>query len=248
MLLAAAVPVAWAQQAHLVVARSLTLTGALDGFDGRLEVLEDSRITSGVEKKLWGMGDPDIAYYGDAPRIKELTDVPLHHAVLRLKDALGNVVARKTMRRELVRVRFGLLHSGWRTIFVTTDLSIGMGSYAGPLTDLFQVDGGRLELVTARTEDSKDVGPISVFSTLKTEWKLVPAAGGENGQKDILEFACRPADWGSMKSDFVLIYTRYHWDGKEWIEFTRKTHGFWEADEGFPPSGRFPSATDAKQQ
>jgi hypothetical protein len=248
MFLAAAVPVAWGQQAHLVVARSLTLTDALDGFDGRLELFEDARLTPELKKTLWESGGPEMALDPNDPLYKELASSPLRNAVLRLVGAHGKVIAQRRLEREMARMRFESLRPGRRTILVTTDLSAGFGSYSGPDTELLEVIGDRLEPVVARNAKSGSNEQIRLASTLKTEWKLVPAAGGENGQKDILEFACRPADWGAMKSDFVLIYTRYHWDGKVWIEFTRKAHGFWEADDGFPPSGRFPSAADAKRQ
>ena len=243
MLLAAAVPVTLAQP-HLVVARSLTLTGSLDGFDGRLDLLEDARLTPELKKTLWESGGPEMAFDPKDPVYKDLTSIPLRKAVLRLLDERGKVIAKKTLEREMARMRFEALRPGRRTILVTTDLSAGFGSYSGPDTELLEVIGDRLEQVVAQDAESGSNEPIRLASTLKTEWKLVPAVGGENGQKDILEFACRPADWGSMKSDFVLIYTRYHWDGTGWVEFTRTAHGFWEADNGFPKSARFPSATE----
>jgi hypothetical protein len=243
MLLAAALPVIAAQQPRLLLARSLTLNAALDGFDGRLELLEDARLTPELKKILWESGGPEMVLGPKDPLYKDLTSIPLRNAVLGLIDAHGKVIAQKRLEREMARMRLVSLHPGRRTILVTTDLSAGFGSYSGPATELLEVVGGRLEPVVARNAESGSNEPIGLASTLKTQWKLVPAAGGENGQKDILEFACRPADWGSLKSDFVLIYTRYHWDGKGWIEFVRRVHGFWESDEGFPPAARFPGAS-----
>jgi hypothetical protein len=243
ILMAAAVPVIVAQQPELVVAGSISLSAASDGFDGRLELLEDSRLSPALKKALWESGGPEMALDPKDPLYKDLASIPLRNATLRLRDAHGKVVAEKTLEREMARIGFVSLHPGWRTILVTTDLSAGFGSYSGPDTELLEVSGAELESVVARDSESGSSEPIRLASTLKTAWKLVPAPGGENGQKDILEFACHPADWGSMKSDFVLIYTRYHWDGKGWVEFNRRVHGFWESDEGFPPSARFPGAT-----
>jgi len=243
VLLAAAVPVTAAQQPELVVAGSLRLSAASDGFDGRLELLEDARLTPELKKELWGSGGPETALDPKDPLYKDLTAVPLQKAVLQLMDAHGKVIAEKTLERELARMGFVSLRPGKRTILVTTDLSAGFGSYSGPSTDLLEVSGGGLESVLARDSETGSSKPIHLASTLKTAWKLVPAGGSGSGQKDILEFACRPTDWGPMKSDLVLVYTRYHWDGKGWIEFARSVHGTWESDEGFPPPGRFPGAT-----
>ncbi|MGD0860151.1 MAG: hypothetical protein ABR912_12595 [Terracidiphilus sp.] len=243
ILMAAAVPVIVAQQPELVVAGSLRLTAVSDGFDGRLELLEDARLSPDLKKELWGSGGPEVALDPKDPLYKDLTAVPLQKAVLQLMDAHGKVIAEKTLERELARMGFVSLRPGKRTILVTTDLSAGFGSYSGPDTELLEVSEGGLESVVAKDSKSGLSEPIRLASTLKIAWRLVPAAGGVNGQKDILEFACRPADWGALNSGFVLIYTRYHWNGKGWTEFNRRVHGFWESDEGFPPLARFPSAS-----
>jgi hypothetical protein len=143
MLLAAAVPVTLAQP-HLVVARSLTLTGSLDSFDGRLDLLEDARLTPELKKTLWESGGPEMAFDPKDPVYKDLTSIPLRKAVLRLLDERGKVIAKKTLEREMARMRFEALRPGRRTILVTTDLSAGFGSYSGPDTELLEVIGDRL--------------------------------------------------------------------------------------------------------
>lgn len=230
---------AFCQQPDLAVVKIIRLTGALDGFDGKLELLEDVRITPDVQKALWGMGDPDTAFYGDADRIKQLTVPALKPAVLRLEDERHKIIFEKTLERELARIQVQDLHPGQRTILVTTDLSIGMGSYAGPSTELYQVNGSRLEAVTARYEKTGEVDPIELMSSLKTAWKLVPASSGQTNQKDILELACRPN--GKIENtQFYKIYSRYHWDGRQWVLYGKKVPGMWESDDAFPPSQKFP--------
>jgi hypothetical protein len=236
-----------AQQSDLVVAKSLSLSVASDGFDGQLELLEDARLTLDLEKTLWGSGGPEMALDENDPRYSNFTSVPLRKAVLRLRDTHRTVVAEKTLEREQARIRFEQLHPGSRTILVTTDLSAGFGSYAGPLTELLEVNGSRLETVVSRNAESELTEPIRLKSTLKTAWKLVPAIAGQNNQKDILEVACRP-DFDSKESKFFVTYTRYHWDKKGWIVVILRVHGFWEDEGTFPASERFPSATEPKSQ
>jgi len=235
-----------AQQPDLAVAKSLTLTAALDGFNGQLELLEDVRLTPDLEKTLWGSGGPDMALDQSDPRYKDFTSTPLRKAVLRLRDAHRKIVAEKTLEREQARIRFEQLYSGLRTILVTTDLSAGFGSYAGPLTELLEVAGGRLETIIAKNAESGLSKPIRLLSTLKTAWKLVPTASDQNNLKDILEVACRP-DFDSKDAKFFVTYTRYHWDGKGWIVLTRKVHGFWEDEGSFPALGRFPLVAEPKR-
>jgi hypothetical protein len=242
VLLAALAPAIVAQQPRLLVAKTLTLTVAADGLDGKLELLEDARLTPDLKRGLWGIGDPTIAFGEDSPQTKALANPPLSKAVLRLRDAYGKVLSEKTLEREMARIRFEMLHPDRRTILVTTDLSIGFGSYAGPSTELFQVSGGRIEPINARDAKTRETGPIELGSTLKTEWKLVPSDPGQVNQRDILLFACRPKEWSGGSDKFVRIYTRYHWNGAEWILFERRAPGFWEADEPFPAPQRFPGA------
>jgi hypothetical protein len=242
LLLAAIPPAATAQQPGLAAAQNFTLTLASDGFEGRLELLQDSRLTRELEEVLWGSGGPDMALDQNDQRLKTFTAVPLHPAVLRLRDAHQQIVAETTFERELVRIRIEGLHPGRRTILATTDLSAGFGSYSGPVTELLEVRGGKLETITARDAQSGAIQPIHLASTLKTAWKLVPAAASNSSTKDILEVACRP-NFDLKDTKFFLTYTRYHWDGSGWVAFTRKVHGFWESDNSFPPLERFPKPT-----
>jgi hypothetical protein len=243
VLVAAFAPLIVAQQPKLVQVKSLTLTTESDGFDGRLELLEDARITPDFEKTLWGSGGPDLALDEKDPIYRTLATTPLRHAVLRLIDTRLKVVAEKALDREQARISFRQLHPGGRTILVTTDLSAGWGSYSGPLTELLEAAGGTLKTLTARNAQSGLSEPIRLASTLKTAWKLTPMTSGRNSQKDILEVACRPDFDAKEAGSFIVTYTRYHWDGKGWIVLTRKLSGFWEDDGSFPASGQFPSVS-----
>jgi hypothetical protein len=226
-----------AQPPSLDVKASINLTSASDGFAGRLELLEDSRLTADLDKVLWESGGPEIALDGKDLRYRELTAVPLLHAALRLLDNHSRVIQEMTLEREQARIRTEQLGSGHRTILVTTDLSAGFGSYSGPVTELLDVSRGKIVVVSARDSQSGKISPIYLPNTLKTAWKVAPATARSGASKDILEVACRP---NADASRFYVTYTRYHWNGTGWIAFSLETQGYWEDDGKFPSAERFP--------
>ncbi len=231
-----------AQQPNLAVKLSVELTSTSDGFAGRLELLEDTRLTDDLDKLLWASGGPEVALDEKDPRYKQLTTVPLHNALLRLKDQNGNEIQEIKLEREQARISAESLHPGHRTILVTTDMSSGFGSYSGPLTELLDVSYGRIDIVSARDAKSGPSETIHLASTLKTAWKISPVPGDLGAQKDFLEIACRP---NADASVFYVTYTRYHWNGKEWITIMRKARGFWESDKPFPPADKFPTGIES---
>ena len=240
-MLVAATSVLPAQQPDLVVAKSLMLAAESDGFDRRLELLEDARLTPDLKQTLWGSGGTDLALDLNDPRYKGFASNPLRKAVVRVENASQRIVFEKALERELARIHVELLHTGRRTILITTDLSIGMGSYAGPLTKLFQVMEGRLEEVSALNAQSGRIEPIGLMRSLKTEWKTAPPSSAQMDRKDILLFACRPKDFGADDTKFTKIFTRYHWNGKEWVSYQRMAPGIWEDDDPFPRACSFPA-------
>lgn len=233
------------QSKGLRVVSSLNLTVASDGFSGRVELLQDSRLTPDLAKLLWGSGGPELALDPGDPLYKELTALPLKDAAIRLVDQHSRTIQELTLKREQALIGAELLHPGFRTILVTTDLSAGFGSYSGLFTELIDVSRGRFEFVDARDAQSGARSPIYLGNTLKTAWKLVAAPGNSGKSKDILEIACRP---NADASVFYLTYSRYSWSGTEWVVFTRRVPGMWEADEPFPASERFPRSDSRAQR
>ena len=221
----------------LATKATIQLSSALDGFNGQLVLLEDARLTAGLDKLLWGSGGPEMALDPSDPLSKELTSSPLRPAVLRLLDDHSNKVDEVKLERELARVEAAFLHPGRRTILITTDLSAGFGSYSGPSTRLVEINGGKLVTIKARDARSGELGPVRLAMTLKTAWKLVPAGGkSSSDSRDILEVECRPDPDASI---FYTTYVRYHWNGGGWVRFSRRARGTWEADESFPPLSMF---------
>ncbi len=234
-----------AQAPALAVKARVDLTLTADGFTGRLELMEDARITTELDKIMWQSGGPDMALDPNDPLLKQFASSPLQPAVLRLRDAKGHIVAEKKLEREQGRLEVHQLHPGNRSIFVTTDLSAGFGSYSGPLTQVLDTSKGALEFVRARDSLKDDREIISLAATLKTAWRLVKAPASAGPGVEILQVACRP-DLDHPGSDkFLITYTRYHWTGSEWVTADSKRSGFWEADQPFPSFARFPGIPTA---
>jgi hypothetical protein len=230
---------ATAQSPALAVKATIQLAPATDGFDGKLELLEDSRLTPELDKTLWGAGGPEMALDENDPLYKQLASAPLQHATLRLKDRHGKGIKEMTLDREQARISVQTLHPVHRTILVTIDLSAGFGSYSGPLTELLDVSHGKLEFAMAQDAHSRTEKPLYLANTLKTAWRFSPASNDVATQKDILEVACRP---NADAIVFYTTYTRYHWNGSEWISVSRRSAGMWESDQPFPAASRFPKA------
>jgi hypothetical protein len=231
---------AFAQQPTLAVKARFDLTPDADGFTGRLELLEDARITPALDKRMWQSGGPDMALDPSDPLLTQLAASPLQAAVLRLRDARGTVVAEKKLKREQARLEAHQLHPGHRSIFVTTDLSAGFGSYSGPFTEILDLTEGALNSVQARNSGTHATELISLAETLKRDWKIVSSAPGSAGSKDILEVSCHPKSWGADSNEFLIFYVRYRWNGSEWLVAESNSPGMWESDEGFPALSKFP--------
>lgn len=235
-----------AQQPAFAIKAHLDLTTAVDGFKGSLELLEDARITPALDKALWRSGGPEIALNENDPFLKGLASSPLRPAVLRLLNARGKVVANVKLKREQARIEARQLHPGFRSILLTTDLSAGFGSYSGPLTQILDLSHRTIGFVSAIDPKTRASKPINLALTLKTEWRLDPVSAGPAVSKDILELSCRPdlnqaVDLSHPEGQrFFLFYTRYHWIGTEWTVAVRRTIGFWESEQPFPPANRFP--------
>jgi hypothetical protein len=228
------------QQPALLVKAHFDLTPAADGFTGRLELLEDARITPELDKSMWQSGGPDMALDPNDPLLKELDKSPLQPAVLRLRDGKRSVIAEKKLEREQARLEAHQLHPGHRSIFVTTDLSAGFGSYSGPLTQILDLSAGALAFVQARDPSAGKPEIIFLPATLKTAWRLVVAPASSGPAHDILKVACRP-DAMAKSSRFTTTYTRYHWNGSEWVVASLERAGICESDESFPSLVHFPS-------
>ena len=137
------------------------------------------------------------------------------------------------------------LEGGWPggpVFLLTTDQSIGFGSYNGVITQPFQVVGGELHWAAIEGAAHEE-RQVSLMRSLKTSWKA--EASPDKHGLDLFKVACRP-DFkdtdGQHDIEFTVSYIRYHFDGRRWTKFVRTEPGFWENedDSDFPPRRAFP--------
>jgi hypothetical protein len=223
---------------------SLPLAPGPDRIRGRLELLEDERIRPEMRTAIaesFG-GDP-CAEHPPAvlqPLCGAARRRPLRPALLRLRNARGDVTATRTAERPLAELSAQLLYATQRrTYMFTVDLSAGIGSYSGPVVRLAEPDSLGFGWLLA---DSAGVATdtITLVSTLKTAWRAVSRADGRG--EDLLMVLCRPdfSPADSSTARFLLTFKRYTFDGQHWLLRQRQQPGCYESDQPFPAVSNFP--------
>jgi hypothetical protein len=96
---------------------------------------------------------------------------------------------------------------------------------------------GRMKWLNATDSVAGKSERLTLAQTLKSVWKIVPAPGGTGS--DILQALCRPA-FQPGDDEFKLIYIRYHFDGKRWVQMVRESKGYSDFEDGFPGRSLFP--------
>ncbi|MDD2736259.1 MAG: hypothetical protein PHF56_20195 [Desulfuromonadaceae bacterium] len=161
------------------------------------------------------------------------------NARLYLMDKNNKIVFSKKLEKPIASLEtVELLERQPKSFALEEDYSIGWGSYAGPITSFFDVVNGKVKWLQTRQNNAKKIKKLYVSSSLKTGWQIVKA--GNNF--DILEAACRPEF--SIRLDeaaFSITYRRYHYNGTEWIEYSRKDSGYWDFEE-YPDIALYPKA------
>lgn len=227
-----------AQQSGYVVSQRTRLTISANRVDGGLEVLTDERLSSNLQKDMWGNGDWSMALNEKDSLFAEFKARPPRNAQLRIVNAANHPLQTVELERPLARIRTQRLAAEGSSFLVAVDYSVGFGSYAGVTTLLLDIQDGKFHWVEALNSKTGQHDRIALPDTLKSAWRLVPYQRGE----DILQVLCRPAysDKAKTSVNFTLYYIRYHYDGKQWMKFERLRAGMWESDEPFPASTAFP--------
>jgi len=237
---------AGARPQHTVRA-AVALVKAVNGLDDRLELLEDARIRPEFRSLLWGSDEAMYCYQGGGDALRpfcaSLTVAPLRRALVRVVTRAGREVVAQELERELGELTTVRLYGDTRpTYAVTVDLSVGFGSYAGPLTRLAEIRDSRLVWLRAVDQRTQEVTEIQLIATLKTAWQFAPHADG-SGQ-DIWLVSCRPVlsekAATEAESPFTITFVRYSFDGKAWRRSARSEPGFWENGSPFPSPAAFP--------
>ncbi len=212
-----------AQTAKFAVRKSIPLTQTVNGTMGRLEFVTDARVKS-------GMSDAETTDFAPA-RLRAVTPN-------------GAVAWEKKLERSRAELETAPPLYGTKTArptyLLTVDYSADMGSYNGPITFLVEVVDGKPRYASVQNK------PITLMRSLKTDWKFWPEKSKPGRATDILEVACRPNSAAklsdeNMDNDFVVIYRRFHFNGRGWTKREKSRVGFWEDDGKFPPVSLFPA-------
>jgi hypothetical protein len=196
----------------------LPLNKELHGIDGALVIMRDRSILSAEQ---YSFDDNETSC----------------NARLYLEGSNNKRIEAHEMERPIAKIEAVNLLSGSPSSFsLTVDYSAGVGSYSGPGTRFFDVVMGKIKWVYAKDEKTGRSEEIHVARTLKTDWKLFPH--GKN--QDILEIRCRPAFKDKSEDTFETTYSRYRYNGREWIHYSRSEDGFWENEGDFPKESLFP--------
>jgi hypothetical protein len=213
---------------------------------GRLQVLEDSRLTPALEKTLWGMcADPVLALGDDAPEALPFRQTPVAPAKLRQLDRQSRVVSETVLEDQapIARIEPRRLGSpAHPIILVRYDDDACMGSYSGQAVVFFALSGDRLTAAVAQ-DGHGHRQPVTGFESLKSGWRFVRTAPNDIIIEKIL---CRP-DFDADKRDpdpsgagqFLLRFITFHFDGRRWHFTERREPGYWESDDSFPAHRRF---------
>ncbi len=227
--------------AGYVIYQTVALDPVQSGMSGALQILQDRRVTAAY-RETWGTSsDPEVGLGEDDPFVKAIAKEPLKNGRLRLVDQQGHVLVEEEFGAPLAKLETKFLYgSKFPTYLVTVDYGVGFGSYAGPGTELAEVRQGKLQFLhPVEKTDNKD-NRIALGRSLKNGWEIVRSATGTG--KDILQVQCHPnfdnPKWADAE-EFVVVYTRYSFDGHDWHQASRKRIGFWESED-FPAPSYFP--------
>lgn len=213
------------------------------GLSGRVELLEDARITPAARSAI------AAAYaVGGRPCVDERAEganfcasverVPLRPAIVRLVGTRGNDLGQATLERATASLGRMPVSQRDTVLAVTVDLSAGAGSYAGPVVRFVNATAGRLAWTRA-IDTNGTSADLALVTTLKTGWRL----NAGSSRPEILLVACRPdfsrpAAGGNVL--FVVTYSRLYESGGEWHRLDRRVAGFWENEGDFPARSLFP--------
>jgi hypothetical protein len=198
----------------------------------QVRLLVDSRWTERAWKQLWGGSGADWSFALDerSDLAKSLaSNAPLPAKVeVAYRDGAG--VTALDLPQPLAEIQ--ILEGG--SFLVTTDESIGMGSYAGLKTNVLSVVQGSLESLHATDAATGKREPILLYRALKSDWRTETTKDGV--VTGFLAARCDPDPQGH----FTIHYIHYRRQGGAWVKSEKKRAGIWEADQSFPPRSAFP--------
>lgn len=186
-----------------------------------VQLVLDDRVTPGVLDRLWASGEA----------------VEASPAVLQLRGCSGEVLDTVTLEAPLAKLDSTRLRGAPAvTALVTVDLTADAGTYSGPLTRPFAVNGDRLQHVQARAANGSQE-PLVLALTGKAAWKKVRV-----GKTDHLLSVRSQLEDGQ----FMTSFRRYVPGPQGWRMRERSQPDLWESDGEFPSHRLFPSVPNNK--
>lgn len=217
------------------VNEEFTLRRSVNGVEGTLELLLDSRLTVSIRRQLWGQGEWSFVFQKNSVLYREFSARPPRKSKLIILDKEGKSIATRILETPLARVEKWNVSSDADEFFLLTeDDSAGVGSYNGLVTTLIQISDSTFKDIKAINEQTGREESIRMMKSLKNDWRRV-------GDGEILSVSCHPRiAAGKVQDDFVTDYVRYQFDRTRWFEYKREAAGIWESDQGFPTRSAFP--------
>lgn len=233
-----------ALSAQVRAAETYSVAHVITTEHGKLQILEDRRITPALEDAMWkgGCTDPLEIYAPNDPRGKPFISHPLLPARLRYVTSGRTTISNRVLDKQapVARIRVGTFDQARDPIFlIETNDSACFGSYSGEAVMLMHFRSGDIGPVMARDANGSFTA-ISMFTSLKSAWRIVRS---EPDYTEIEQIYCRPDYARDREKDdlpFLITYITYRRTGNEWVRATRAVPGFWESDSRFPPRSAFP--------
>lgn len=190
-----------------------------NGIKGKILLLEDKALPQGVPNSELNLEESQIEY---KPAILKLIDT--NNKTLfsyKLKYPIANLEEKKINKRTYY--------------YLNTDQYIGMGSYSGEETLLFQVSKGKLLIQEYYDEELNSFKPVWLYKSLNRSWKTVEM----KNKIMFLQVLCSP-NLDDEIGTSIITYINYIYENGKWNKYTKKEKGFWEADYPFPDLANFP--------
>jgi hypothetical protein len=238
------------------VHQTVAISGAGTPDERLLEVLEDARITVPMRDLMWG-GSKDpaglIEQIGGGPALaKSLLENGFRHAVLRLTDRQGKVIADRRLDCELAEIAEPALPQGGHLVWgVGDDCSTGEGDFAGLVTRFLVPEPDRIRFETCHDQGSTDTLELTLVTARKIRWHLEPRdqavlvheVSSHPDFDDPAFKAMKPGDPPPPGLQSVVDYLTYRWDEPSggWLRTLRtERDASWDVDAGWPADPKFP--------
>ena len=190
-------------------------------------VLEKSK--NGINGKIILQIDKNIPT--DIPN-SELEPDKYMHTTLQIIDSKSKIIDSRKFEYPIVWIE-KKIYDGVTFYFLTIDEYIGMGSYSGKRTLLFQVKNGKIVWQTyndTKTQENKD---IILYNALKSSWAEV----SNNKSISFNQIYCKPNF--DKDGESLLIYVKYIYTNGMWKRSENMEAGYWETDHDFPDISKF---------